>query len=379
MEKPKKILLGVSGGIAAYKAADLASKLTQSGYSVWVVMTAHGQKLIGPATFRSLTQNPVITELYGEDNLPVPHINISEDVDLCVIAPATANIIGKIAGGIADDALTTTVMACTAPRIIVPSMNTNMWNNLIVQKNITILRELGYHLVEPDYGHLACGAEGKGRYPENTAIIQKIEELLGKKKISALSGKKIIITSGGTKEPLDPVRVISNLSSGKMGQALREVALANDAEVCFIEAQTIEQLKQDIGKNFKTADVLIMAAAVSDYRPKKTAAQKIKSKAGTMTIELEKTEDLLTYFSKQKSGQYLVGFCLETENLRENALAKLKAKNIDLIVANSAQALGADNSSVVIIDKNEEALEYNNLPKKIIAEKIIERICRDIN
>lgn len=379
MEKPKNILLGVSGGIAAYKVAELASKLTQNGYSVQVVMTASAQKLIGPATFRSLTQNPVVTELYGQEERPIPHINISEEADLCIIAPATANIIGKIANGIADDALSTTVMACTAPKIIVPSMNTNMWNNPIVQKNINRLKELGYHFIEPDYGHLACGVEGKGRYPENKVIIEKIESLLSKKKLYSLKNKKVLITSGGTKEPLDPVRVITNLSSGKMGAALRQAALAAGAEVCFIEAQSVEQLKNDIAKDFKNADVLIMAAAVSDYRPKHSSNKKIKSKADLLTIELEKTEDLLAYFGKQKKGQYLVGFCLETDNLEENALAKLKAKNLDLIVANSAKALGAETSSVLVIDKNKKTNEYTDLPKTMIAEKIIERICRDLN
>lgn len=379
MEKPKKILLGVSGGIAAYKAADLVSKLTQRNFSVQVVMTANAVKLVGPATFRSLSQNPVITSLYGEESLPIPHINISESADICIIAPATANIIGKIANGIADDALTTTIMACTAPKIIVPSMNTNMWENPLVQQNIAKLKNLGYYLVEPDYGHLACGVEGKGRYPDNQVIIEKIESLLSKKKLSPLAGKKIIITSGGTKEPLDAVRVITNLSSGKMGQALREAATESGAELVFIEAQTVAQLKTDIAKEFKTANILIMAAAVSDYRPRQTTQTKIKSKSSGLTLELEKTEDLLAYFGQQKTNQYLVGFCLETDELEKNALIKLKAKNLDLIIANSAAALGADNSSVLIIDKTAQVTAYENLPKKLIAEKIIERICRDLN
>lgn len=379
MTADKKILFAVSGGIAAYKAADLVSKLVQKNFSVQVVMTQHAQKLVGPATFRSLSNNPVITDLFGDESLPIPHINITESADLCIVAPATANIIGKIAGGIADDSVTTSVLACPAPKLIVPSMNTEMWNNPLVQENIQKLKKLGYFFIEPDYGHLACGTEGKGRYPENSKILELIESILIKKKACNLQGKKILITSGGTKEQIDPVRIITNKSSGKMGQALKNAALLTGAEVNFIEAQNVTQLKNDIEKSFNNTDVLIMAAAVSDYKPKKQSTNKIKSDQENLTIELEKTEDILNYFGQKKQKQYLVGFCLETENLKENALKKLKNKNLDLIIANDISAIGSDQSSVLMIDKNQEITEYKNLEKSIIAEKILERICRDLN
>lgn len=372
----KKILLGVTGGIACYKAADLASLLTKHGYSVSTVLTEHAEQFVTPVTFRAVTQNPVYDALFGDTTRPVPHVSLGEDVDLCIIAPATANVIGKIAGGIADDLLTTTIMACPAPKIIVPSMNTNMWENPLVQANVSRLKNIGYYFVEPEYGHLACGAEGKGRYPQNEGIIGLAEELLALR--GCLKGRKIIITGGGTRERLDPVRVLANLSSGKMGLALRNAALTAGAEVKYIQAETADQLKKEISEDYESAEILIMAAAVSDYRPLKPAQQKIKSTENKLTIELEKTEDLLAYFGRKKQGQYLVGFALETENLEENAKKKLKNKNLDLIVANDPDALGSDSSTVRIIGKDGISEVYQN-SKQVIAEKIIERICRDIS
>ncbi len=378
MSKNKKILCGVTGGIAAYKAADLVSKLTRQSYSVHVVMTDHAREFVGPATFRALSGNPVVTSLFAPAEELIPHISLSEDVDLCIIAPATANIIGKIANGIADDILTTSILACSAPKLIVPSMNTQMWDNPLVQENISKLKKLGYIFVEPDYGRLACGTEGKGRYPENEKIIAEITKIMHKQN-SQLAGKKIIITSGGTREAIDPVRVITNNSSGKMGLALYKAAVDSGADVEFIQATNTAQLKNDIAQKFAEADILIMAAAVSDYKPKQLSPVKIKSHADNLTIELEKNEDILSYFGSQKKNQYLVGFCLETNDLKENAQKKLKNKNLDLIVANSAEAIGADEASVLILDKQDNIEEYCNLDKSVIAEKILERICRDLD
>jgi phosphopantothenoylcysteine decarboxylase/phosphopantothenate--cysteine ligase len=369
-----KIVLGVTGGIACYKAVDLASQLTQSGYFVTTIMTDHAKEFVGPATFRGVTRNPVYDSLWADTSRPVPHISLGEDADVFIVAPATANVIGKIANGLADDLLTTTIMATPAKKIIVPSMNTNMWNNPIVQDNLKKLQELGFTIIEPDYGHLACGVVGKGRYPDNKLIIDTVTRLLAAKQ--TLVGKKVIITGGGTKEPIDPVRVISNLSSGKMAKALVAAAKQAGADVTYIEATTVEGLKKDVLKNFAQADVVIMAAAVSDYRPVTVNNQKIKKKNAKLTIELEKTEDILGLLGKKKTHQYLVGFALESEDLAANAKEKLINKNCDLIVGNSTEALGAENTCVTIISR--ETAELFQGPKSKVAEQIIDRICRGL-
>lgn len=369
----KKILLAVTGGIACYKAADLASKLTQAGHDVWVLMTEHAKEFIGPATFRAITNNPVCDKIFADPAEAIPHVRLAENIALMIVAPATANIIGKAAQGVADDLVSTTYLACQAPVLFVPAMNTAMWENTIVQQNLDILRSRGNFILEPESGRMACGTTGIGRYPDNTCIMQTVTDILNG---GQLKGKKIIVTYGGTKEPIDPVRVITNNSSGKMGLALITAARKAGATVVGIEAQTVTQLKEAIAKDFTDADCLIMAAAVSDYKVKAPSQHKVKSEENELTITLEKNEDLLAYFGEQKKKQKIIGFALESEELIENAKKKLKKKNCDLIIANDITALGADRSAVTILDQNGIVTTAHGT-KNELAEKII-ALCRNL-
>jgi len=372
-----KILFGITGGIAAYKACSQVSSLTQSGHDVHVVMTENAKEFVGPATFRALSKNPVIDKLFADNSEPVPHISLSEEAELVVVAPATANIIGKAANGLADDILSSSLLAARCPKLFVPSMNDGMWENNIVQENIKKLKEQGCHIIEPANGYLACGTVGKGRFPDEKIISDEINNILSKKQI--LVGKKIIITGGGTQEEIDAVRVITNKSSGRMGLALKKAAEGMGAEVKYIEATTVNELKENIAEEFDDADALIMAAAVSDYKPLVKAEGKIKSDEAKMTIELKKNEDLLEFFGKQKKDQLLIGFALESQDLINNAKEKLKKKNLDLIVANDVSAIGAGSATITIIDKNNDQKEYNDMDKNILAEKILEKVCRNLS
>lgn len=374
----QKIIVGVTGGVACYKAANLVSALTQQNFNVQVVMTDNAAKFVTPITFRALSRNPVCTEEFASGTDPVPHISLVEDAVLYIVAPATANTIAKLANGLADNLLTTSFLAARCPKLIVPAMNTAMWENSLTQENIQKLKKHGISIMEPAVGHLACGTTGAGRYPDNQAVLLQVKEIL--RPTQKLSGKKIIITGGGTREPLDPVRVISNTSSGKMGLALKAAAESAGAQVVYIDASTCDAaaLKEKIAEEFTSADTLIMAAAVSDYRPAKVSKNKIKSDKSKLTVALEKNEDLLKYFAQRKKKQYIVGFALESVDLLKNAQAKLKNKNLDLLVANEVLALGSDRTKITLLDKQNNIETLDEMTKIKAAEKIIERICRSL-
>ncbi|MDR1322805.1 MAG: bifunctional phosphopantothenoylcysteine decarboxylase/phosphopantothenate--cysteine ligase CoaBC [Candidatus Margulisbacteria bacterium] len=370
----RKIIIGVTGGIACYKAVSLISALRQQNFQVQVVMTENAARFVTPVTFRAISRQPVCVEEFAAGGEPVPHIGLVEDAALFVVAPTTANTIAKLANGLADNVLTASFLAARCPKIIVPSMNTAMWENSLTQENLQKLQKHGVAIIEPDSGYLACGVSGAGRYPDNKIILQKIQETLGF--TAKLRGKKIIITGGGTREPLDPVRVLTNNSSGQMGLALQAAAEKAGADVVYINAAALDVsgLKAKIAAEFAGADALIMAAAVSDYRAAQVSPRKIKSAPKKLTIELTKTEDLLKYFAGQKKKQYLVGFALESEDLLKNAEQKLREKNLDLIAANDISALGGVEATVILLDKNGAAETLEKLPKVQIAERIIERI-----
>ena len=374
-----KIIVGVTGGIACYKAVSLVSALVQKDFQVQVVLTENAAQFVTPVTFRAISRHPVCTAEFASGADPVPHIGLVEAAVLYIVAPATANTIAKLANGLADNILTTSFLAARCPKIIVPAMNTAMWENPLVQANIRKLKEYSIAVVEPADGHLACGTTGAGRYPDNQVILAEAEKILDRSK-KKLFGKKIIITGGGTREPLDPVRTLTNNSSGKMGLALKTAAENAGASVVYIDAGggDVRSLQEKIAAEFADADALIMAAAVSDYRPVKVSKNKIKSAQDKLTIELEKTEDLLKYFAARKTKQYLVGFALESADLLKNAALKLKEKRLDLLAANDVAALNQESSTVTLLDGRSEPEVLAEMPKIKTAEEIIERICRNI-
>lgn len=385
----KTIVLGISGGIAAYKAAEIASKLTQDGARVEVVMTESATRFIAPLTLRSLTRRPVVTDMLAPyADYSSAHIALAEAADLMVIAPATANTIAKMAAGIADDMLGCVVLATQAPIIVAPAMNDNMFQNPITQDNLSKLKARGFIIVDPTHGRLASGKIGRGRLAEVETIIGAVHQLLGERE--DLSGKRIVVTAGGTQEPVDPVRHIGNRSSGKMGYALAAAARNRGAEVELITAptslpepagvevvpvRTAVQMKQAVDKAVAGADALIMAAAVADYQPKTTAKAKIKKDRPEMTLELVRTPDILA----EVKGDFLkIGFAAESEDLVANARKKLEKKKLDLIVANDITAadsgFDADTNKVTLIDNNGKAEELPLLSKREVAERILDRV-----
>lgn len=388
----KTVVLGVTGGISAYKAIEIVSRLKKSGINVHVIMTKSATEFVTPLTFRELSGNPVVTDMWSEPKKwNIEHIALANCADIFLIAPATANIIGKIANGIADDMLTTTVMATKAPIILAPAMNSNMYANPIVQKNINTLLAHGYICIDPDSGMLACGIEGPGRLPEPQRIVDKVLELLYPQKL--LSGKKILITAGGTREPLDPVRYIGNRSSGKMGYALAKSALRQGADVTLVSGptelspppgikviliETAEEMRQAVLNNYQQSDIIIKAAAVADYRPQKSCAQKIKKTDNQMELILEKNPDILLELGKLKKHQLLIGFAAETQDLIANAREKLAKKNLDMIVANdvtlSGAGFNADTNIVKILYRNGDAEELPLMSKDALADTIWNKI-----
>jgi phosphopantothenoylcysteine decarboxylase/phosphopantothenate--cysteine ligase len=389
MLKNKMIVLGVTGGIAAYKVADLASKLTQAGANVRVVMTWEATELVKPLTFQALTGNPVVTEMFEPAPLSgITHVSLADEADIVAIVPATANIIAKIANGIADDMLTCVVLATKAPVVVAPAMHNNMYVNPITQENITKLKARGFIIIPAVHGRLASGAVGKGRLPEITEIMGIIQQTLGRK--GDLAGKSIVVTAGGTQEAIDPVRFIGNRSSGKMGYAVAEAARDRGADVTLIttptslnpisgmetvKVQSAKQMKEAVVKATTKADALIMAAAVADYMTKTAATQKIKKVAGGLTLELVKTPDIIA----EVKGKFLkIGFAAETENLIANAKKKLINKKLDLIVANDVtlkdSGFGADTNKVVIIDKNGKQEDLPLMTKREVADKILDKV-----
>ena len=386
----KNVLLGISGGIAAYKMANVASMLMKLHADVHVVMTQNAAKFITPETFEVLTKNKVYLDTFDEqpdDAVHVPHISLGTGADVILIAPATADIIGKIAGGIADDMLSTVVLPARCPVLIAPSMNVYMLENPIVQDNISKLVRFGYEIVEPAEGYLACGYEGKGKLPEESYLVERIcHAAYGEKD---LAGKKVVVSAGPTQEALDPVRYITNHSSGKMGYALAEAASLRGAEVTLVSGPTAlktpygvkrvdihsaEDMYREVTAASEDADIVIMAAAVADYTPQTVADQKIKKKDGDLSIPLARTKDiLLTLGQNKKPGQFICGFSMETENLLENSAAKLTKKNADMICANSLTQEGAgyqvDTNILTLITR--EGVEQLPLMSKLEAAHAI--------
>jgi phosphopantothenoylcysteine decarboxylase/phosphopantothenate--cysteine ligase len=387
----KKIILGITGGIAAYKACEIVRRLKKLGAQVIVVMTKSAQKFVTPLTFETLSENEVVTETFPEKKVVgVRHVSLAQWADLILIAPATANIIGKIRGGIADDILSTVVISTKSPVIFAPSMNVNMWENTIFQENLQYLKEKGYIFIEPETGLLACGS-GKGRLPEPEAIVQEVVRFLTGKK--DLEGKSILVTAGRTQEPLDPVRYLSNRSSGKMGYALADAAkrrgakvtlisgstnLPQPAEVEFIPIETAKDMHSAVKSRFTTTDALIMAAAVSDFVSTIIPHNKIKRKEKEILLKLQPSVDILKDVGKRKKKQIMVGFSLETEDEIVNSKRKLKEKNLDLIVVNNPNVPGAgfevDTNQVIIIDRKGKVEKLPLLSKKEVAEKVLDKV-----
>ncbi len=387
----KNIVLGITGGISAYKVAELASKLTKAGAVVRTVMTKSATEFIAPLTFRSLTHQPAVTDMFElTSEFSVEHIALAEVAELVVIAPATANIIAKLAAGIADDILTCVVLATKAPVIVAPAMNVNMFENSITQENIAKLKARGFTVVDPEYGRLASGKMGKGRLAEIDKILGTIKQVLGRN--GDLAGKRIVVTAGGTREAIDPVRYIGNRSSGKMGYAVAEEARDRGAEVTLIAAPTVladpvgvevvhvtsaAQMKEAVTKAIAKCDALIMSAAVADYQPKSTARGKIKKAvAGAeLTLELTRTPDIL---SETRGNFIRVGFAAESEDLVENATDELKKKQLDLVAANDITAPGAgfdvDTNIVTLIDKDGKLESLPLMDKRDVADKILDRV-----
>lgn len=391
MWKGKFIVVGVTGGIAAYKAAEITSRLRQLGADVQVVMTRSATEFVAPLTFRTLSGNPVLTGMFTEPVVwETPHIALAERADAILIAPATANIIGKIASGIADDLLTAVVMATKAPVLLAPAMNSGMYTNPILQQNLNRLRELGYHVVEPDEGFLACGSTGKGRLPDPEVIIQALRGLFYKKD---LAGRTLLVTAGPTQEAIDPVRYITNHASGRMGYAVAEAARDRGARVILVSGPTalsppagIEMVSvvsardmyQAVLDRFADADVVVKAAAVGDYRPAAVHKEKLKKKADPLVLNLERNPDILAELGRRKSRQILVGFAAETTDLLENARNKLMTKNLDLIVANDVTRPGSgfasETNSVTLLDRTGAAEQIPLQAKNEIAHLILDRV-----
>ena len=387
----KTVVLGITGGIASYKAADLASKLTQAGAKVHVILTKSAQEFITPLTLESLTNQAVITNIFQTNaQHRANHIAFAEMADIVVIAPATANIMAKIAHGIADDMLSCTVLATQAPVVVVPAMHTAMWENPATRENTAKLRERGFYIIEPATGRLASGGFGPGRFPDTESIIGHIRKVLGKN--GDLAGKHLVVTAGGTQEPIDPVRIISNRSSGKMGYAIAEAARDRGAEVILITAptgipkpvgmelipvETAGQMKAAVEKAVARADALIMAAAVADYQVAQIAPQKIKKETGNLTLELVQTPDILA----EVKGEFIkIGFAAESQDLVANARRKLEKKKLDLVVANDIKeencGFGTDTNRVVLIGQDGTPENLPLMRKPEVADRLLDRVVR---
>ena len=385
----KTIVLGVTGSIAAYKAAEIASRLTQAGAKVHVIMTQEAVQFISPVTFRAITGRPVVTEMFDlASEFSIEHVSLANSADVVIIAPTTANVIAKLAAGIADDMLCCTVLATSAPVLIAPAMETNMYTNPVTQGNLSKLKARGFVVVGPATGWLASGRQGLGRLADVEDIIRVIQRVL--RKGEDLTNKHVVVTAGGTREPIDPVRYISNRSSGKMGFALAEAGRDRGADVTLITAPTslpepagirvirvctAEEMRQAVQNEAPRADVLIMSAAVADYRPIRTAKGKIKKGKAGLTLELERTSDIL---GSVKGNLIKVGFAAESGELIKNAEKKLKQKRLDFIVANDITArdsgFGTDTNRVTIIDRKGKVDRLPLLTKRDVAERILDKV-----
>ena len=391
MEK-KHVVIGVSGGIAAYKACDLVSKLSKKDYEIKVVMTKHAQEFVKPINFESLSKHKCEVSLFDETNEdPIAHITLAKWADIIVLVPATANIIAKVVHGIADDMLTTTIMACKCKKFISPAMNTNMFENPVVQDNLKILEHYGYEVITPASGYLACGDTGAGKMPEPETLLAYIEREAACEK--DLKGKKILVTAGPTQESIDPVRYITNHSSGKMGYAIAKAAMLRGADVTLVSGRTAieppmfvkvvpvvtaKDMYEAVTSVSDEQDIIIKAAAVADYRPAKVSDEKVKKSDGQMSIELERTDDILRFLGEHKrDGQFLCGFSMETQNVIGNSRAKLTKKNLDMVAANNVKVEGAgfqgDTNVLTLITQDEE-VSLPLMSKEDAALKILDKI-----
>lgn len=389
----KTVVLGVSGGIAAYKACDVVSRLRKENVQVNVIMTKHATEFVSALTFQSISQNPVAVEMFEPvTNWDIEHISLAKKADIFLIAPATANIIGKIANGIADDMLSTTVMATKAPVVIAPAMNTNMYENPVTQANIQKLKDLGYIFIEPGYGRLACGDLGPGKLAEPDLIVENIKFLLNK--TDELKGKNVLVTAGPTQEAIDPVRYITNKSTGKMGYALAYQAARMGAKVTLvtgptnlevpfgisevIKVKSAQQMYETVTSSFDEMDIVIKSAAVADYKPKNISDSKIKKSDSDLVLELDRNKDILFELGKLKTKQVLVGFAAETDDLIANAQKKLAKKNLDFIVANDLKQEGAgfagDTNIVKLLFADGNIEELPIMTKNQLSKEIYDKI-----
>lgn len=394
MLKGKCVVLAVTGSIAAYKIASLASMLKKLHADVQVLMTKNAENFINPITFETLTGNKCLVDTFDRNfQYNVEHVALAKKADVVLIAPASANCIGKLAHGIADDMLTTTIMACKCKKILAPAMNTNMFENPIVQDNLKVLEHYGYEIVESAYGYLACGDTGQGKMPEPELLLQHILRECAYEK--DLKGKKILVTAGPTQEPIDPVRYITNHSTGKMGYAIAKVCMQRGAEVTLVSGPvnipappfvlvvpviTAEDMFCEVTKRASEQDIIIKAAAVADYCPKYVSAEKVKKKDGELSLEMKRSQDILAYLGEhKKQGQFLCGFSMETENMLENSRKKLEKKNLDMIVANNLKVEGAgfagDTNVVTMITENEE-ISLGKMSKEETAFEILNQILK---
>ena len=392
MLKGKHVVLGITGSIAAYKTAGLASMLVKKGCHVQVLMTENATNFINPITFETLTGNKCLVDTFDRNfEFSVEHVALAKQADVVMIAPASANIIAKLAHGLADDMLTTTVLACRCKKIIAPAMNTNMYENPVVQDNIKICEKYGMEVIKPAVGYLACGDTGAGKMPEPAELFDYIEKEIRAQK--DLEGRKILVTAGPTREAIDPVRYITNHSTGKMGYAVAKAAALRGADVTLItgktdtpkprfvkliEIESARDMFEAVTKAAAEQDIIIKAAAVADYRPKSAGTEKTKKTDGDMAIELERTDDILKWLgAHRKEGQFLCGFSMETQNMLENSRVKLDKKNIDMIVANNLKVEGAGfgtDTNVVTIITRERDLELEKMTKEEVADRLLDEI-----
>ncbi len=389
----KHILLGVTGSIAAYKAASLASMLVKQKADVTVIMTPNATNFINPITFESLTGNKCLVDTFDRNfEFQVEHVSLAKQTDVVLVAPASANVIAKAAHGIADDMLTTTLLACTCPKLFAPAMNTRMYQNPVVQDNMETLARYGMEVITPASGYLACGDTGEGKMPEPEVLYEHIIKALAPKD---LQGRKVLVTAGPTREKMDPVRYISNHSTGKMGYAVARAAMMRGADVTLVSGKvnieppidvkvvpvvSAADMEQAVKEAAPAQDIIIKAAAVADYRPRVTADEKLKKKDEELSIELERTEDILAYLgAHRREGQFLCGFSMETEHMLENSRAKLAKKNIDMIVANNLKQAGAGfgtDTNVVTILTKEETVELPIMSKEEVADRLLDHIVK---
>lgn len=393
----KNVVLGVTGSIAAYKAAELTSMLVKRGYEVYVVMTQAATKFVTPLTFQTLSQHRVYVDMFEiPQDWEIGHVSLAQRADVILVAPATADFIAKLAAGLADDLLSATILATRAPVIIAPAMNVGMYENPIFQRSVSFLKKEGYFFVEPDEGRLACGASGKGRLASLEKIVAAVDGVLSSRR--DLCGKRVVVTAGPTREPLDPVRFLSNYSSGKMGYALAEEARERGAHVTLISGpvqlepprgvdlvfvETADEMFDAVKKHFETADVVIKAAAVADFKPAVRKSEKIKKDEDVLILELHRTQDILQYLGENKRHQVLVGFAAETSDLLENAMEKLKRKNLDLIVANDlteeGAGFGVDTNVATLIFPDGRVTKLPKMTKRELARVIIDEVVKITN